>query len=364
MAEESFQEKSEQATPKRREESRQKGQVARSTELSTVAVLGAGLLSLWGLGSYMGARLMGLMQNTFANATTIQLDPTTVIPHLITWIEGYALTVAPVMALLALAALAVNFAQVGVVFSAESLMPKGERISPLKGLKRIFSKKGLVELAKGLFKIGIVGYVTYLTIKSEAEDFVGFVDMGVDQVFGLSTGIILTLGFRITMLLLILAVLDYAFQRWDYEKNLRMTRQEVKQELKQQEGDPLLRSRIRSLQRDMSRRRMMGEVERADVVVTNPTHVAVALRYKPADMAAPVVVAKGQRLIAEKIKELARQAGVPMVEDRPLARTLFEAVKIGDEIPEELFKATAEVLAFVFQLRRGRATREEVGGLT
>ena len=243
MAEESFQEKTEQATPKRREESRQKGQVARSTELSTVAVLGAGLLSLWGLGSYMGTRLTVFMQNIFVNATTIQLDPITVVPHLLSWIEDFALTVAPVMGLLVLAALAVNLAQVGVLFSADSLMPKGERISPLKGLKRIFSKKGLVELAKGLFKIGIVGYVTYLTILSEAEDFVGFVDLGVDQVFGLSAGMILTLGLRITMLLLILAVLDFAFQRWDHEKNLRMTRQEVKEELKQQEGDPLLGAR-------------------------------------------------------------------------------------------------------------------------
>lgn len=352
MAEESSQEKTEQPTQKRREEARRKGQVARSTELSTVVILAAGLLSLWGLGAYMGDRLRGLMTDIFTNGLSIDLDPTTVGPHLLTWMKGFAVIVAPMMALLMLAALAVNFAQVGVVFSTESLMPKGDRISPLSGIKRIVSKRGMVELAKGLFKIAIVGYVTYLTIVSEAPKFVGFVDMEVGQIFGLSGDMVLTLGFRITLLLVILAVFDFAFQRWDYDKNLRMTRQEVKEELKQQEGDPLMRSRIRSLQRDMSRRRMMGEVAEADVVVTNPTHVAVALKYKPAQMSAPLVVAKGQRLIAERIKELARQAEVPVVENQPLARAIFKAVQIGEEIPEELFKATAEVLAFVFQLRR------------
>jgi len=179
-----------------------------------------------------------------------------------------------------------------------------------------------VELSKGLLKIAIVGYVTYLTIKSETPVFVGYMDMEVAQILGLSADMILALGFRITLLLLIMAVLDFAFQRWDHNKNLRMTRQEVKEELKQQEGDPVMRSRIRSLQRDMSRRRMMGEVEEADVVVTNPTHVAVALKYKPEQMSAPLVVAKGQRLIAAKIKELARQAGVPVVENKPLARAV------------------------------------------
>ena len=146
--------------------------------------------------------------------------------------------------------------------------------------------------------------------------------------------------------------MDYAFQRWDHEKNLRMTRHEVREELKQQEGDPQIRARVRSLQRELAQKRMMDDVGQADVVVTNPTHVAVALRYAPEESAAPVVVAKGQRLIAEKIKELARLAGVPLVENKPLARALFKAVRIGDEIPEDLFKAVAEVLAFVFQLRR------------
>ena len=165
---------------------------------------------------------------------------------------------------------------------------------------------------------------------------------------------ILTLGFRLVLLLLLLAIFDYSFQRFDYEKNLRMTRQQVKQELKQQEGDPLIRARIRSIQREMSQRRMMDDVGSADVVVTNPTHVAVALRYDPVTMPAPVVLAKGQRLMAERIKDLARAAKVPLVENQPLARALFKAVQVGDQIPDELFRATAEVLAFVLQLKQRR----------
>lgn len=354
MAEESFQEKTEQATPKRREEARRKGQVARSAELSSVAILAVGLLALWGLGGYMCNRMRLLMVEVFTNGMAIQLDPVTVRPHLFTWIGGYVAIVAPMAILLAAGAVVVNIAQVGVLFTGEPLVPKGDRISPLSGLKRIFSKKGLVELAKGLFKVAIVAYLTYQTISSESDRFMGFVDMEVGQIFGISGEMVLALGFRLVLLLLILAVLDYAFQRWEYERNLRMTRQEVKEELKQQEGDPMIRSRIRALQREMSQRRMMADVGEADVVVTNPTHLAVALKYDPASMDAPLVLAKGQRLVAEKIKELARQAGVPLVENKPLAQVLFKTVQIGQEIPEELFRATAEVLAFVFGLKRRR----------
>ena len=352
MAEESFQEKSEQATPKRREESRKKGQVARSTELSSVAILAAGLLVLSAMGPHVYHRLGNFMVDLFTNGLTIQIDPLNFRLYALTWASHYFRIVAPIILLIAAAALAVNLAQVGILFTGEPLTPKFDRLSPLKGIKRIFSSRGLVELAKGLFKVAIVAYVTYLTIDGDIKFIVSFMDMEVGQIFSLCGGIFLKLAFRITLLLLILAILDYAFQRWDYEKNLRMTRQEVREELKQQEGDPLIRSRVRSLQREMAQQRMMDDVGTADVVVTNPTHVAVALCYDPEAMVAPRVVAKGQRLIAERIKELARQAGVPLVENKPLARALFKAVRIGDDIPEELFKAVAQVLAFVFQLRR------------
>ena len=352
MAEESFQEKTEQATPKRREEARQKGQVARSNELSSVAILLTGFLSMASLGAYMYDHLRDFTMHILLNSFTVELNIITIRSHVISWVASFGKIVAPMVVLLIAAALAVNYAQVGVLFAGKPLEPKFNRISPMSGIKRIFSSRGLVELGKGLFKIGAVAYITYLTIDAETDRIVSLIDMEVGQIFGLSGGIILSLGFRISLLLLVMAILDYSFQRYDYEKNLRMTRQEVREEVKQQEGDPQIRSRIRTLQREMSQQRMMGDVGQADVVVTNPTHIAVALRYNAEEMEAPAVLAKGQRLVAEKIKELARQAGVPLVENKPLARALFKAVQIGEEVPEELFKAVAEVLAFVFQLRK------------
>ena len=362
MAEESFQEKTEQATPKRRDDARKKGQVARSAELSSVAILMMGLLALWGLGGYMYDRLSGLMIEVFTNGMTMNIDSLTIQPHVTRWVTLFVTIVAPLVVVLVIAAVGVNVSQVGVLFTGQPLQPKAERISPLAGLKRIFSKKGLVELAKGLFKIGVVAIITYMTLESEADTLLALVDMTIGQIFGIGAEIVLDLGFRVALVLLLMAVLDYAFQRWDYENNLKMTKQELKEEQKQQEGDPVLRSRVRSLQRDMSRKRMMSDVGESDVVVTNPTHLAVALKYDPSKMVAPIVMAKGQRLVAQKIRELAREAGVPIVENKPLARALFKAVKVGQEIPEDLFRATAEVLAFVFQMRRGsKQVAMEVG---
>ena len=352
MAEESFQEKTEQATPKRREDARNKGQVARSTELSSVAILAAGLLALATLGSYLLDRLGNFMVDTLTNGIHAELDSINILGYIMGWGRDYATIVTPVVLFLMVAALVGNYAQVGVLFTGQPLLPKVNRLSPLTGIKRIFSARGLVELAKGLFKIGAVSYLTWFTIAAETDRMVAFMDMGIGQILILSGNIVLTLAFRITLLLLVMAILDYAFQRFDYEKNLRMTRQEVREELKQQEGDPLIRQRVRSLQREMSQRRMMDDVGSADVVVTTPTHLAVALQYDPETMPAPKVLAKGQRLVAQRIKELAREAGVPLVENKPLARALFKAVKIGDEIPEDLFKAVAQVLAFVFGLKR------------
>ena len=352
MAEESSQEKTEEATPKRREEARNKGQVARSSELSSVAILMSGVLALGGLGSYMYSKLSFFMVEMLSNAVFIELTPINVAGVLETWFNHYVLIVGPLIVVLVLAALLVNYAQVGILFTADPLIPKANRISPLSGVKRIFSSKGLVELLKGLFKIAAVAIMTYFTVKGELKSVVSYMDLGVGQIFLSSGGLILTLFFRIVLLLLIMALLDYVFQRWDYEKNLRMTRQQIKEEFKQQEGDPLVSARVRNLQREMSRKRMMDDVAKADVIITNPTHVAVALKYDIENMQAPLVLAKGQRLVAERIKELGRQVGIPLVENKPLARALFKAVRIGDEIPEDLFKAVAQVLAFVFQLKR------------
>ena len=352
MPDESFQEKNEQATPRRREEARNQGQVARSAELSSVAILLAGLMALSGMGAFMYRGLAQFTTHMLTDGFTIQLDPANTPAYIWDWAGTTTQVAAPLLVVLTAVALLINYAQVGAVFTGKPLMPKFDRINPLSGVTRLFSMHGLVELAKGLFKIAIIVYITYLTIANEAVNYIRFLDMEVGQIFALSGELILKLGYRILMALLVLSVLDYAFQRWEFEKSLRMSKQEIKEEFKQQEGDPHVRARIRSLQREMSRRRMMDDVPKADVVVTNPTHLAVALRYDPEAMAAPQVVAKGQRLMAQKIKEMAREAGVPLVEDKPLARALFKAAQVGDTVPEELFKAVAQVLAFVYQLKR------------
>ncbi len=352
MPEESFQERTEQATPRRREEARNQGQVARSSELSSVAILLAGLMALSGLGAYMYRGLAQFTTQMLSDGFTIQLDLGNATSYILDWAGATVQVAAPLLVVLAAVALLINFAQVGAVFTGKPLMPKFSRISPLSGIKRLISAQGLAELFKGLFKIAIIVYITYLTIAGEAVNYLLFLDMEVGQIFAFSGELVLKLGYRILVAMLFLSALDYDFQRWQFEKNLRMSRQEIKEEFKQQEGDPHVRARIRSLQREMSRRRMMDDVPTADVVVTNPTHVAVALRYDPERMAAPQVVAKGQRLMAQRIKEMAREAGVPLVEDKPLARALFKVAQVGDTVPEELFKAVAQVLAFVYQLKR------------
>ncbi|MBM3278002.1 MAG: flagellar biosynthesis protein FlhB [Candidatus Handelsmanbacteria bacterium] len=352
MPEESFQERTEQATPRRREEARNQGQVARSSELCSVAILLAGLLALSGLGAYMYRALAQFTTRMLTDGFTIQLDLANAPAYILDWAGLTTQVAAPLIIVLAAVALLINFAQVGAIVTGKPLEPKFNRISPLSGIKRLFSARGLVELIKGLFKIAIILYITYLTIGGEAANYIRFLDMEVGQIFAVSGELVLKLGYRILLAMLVLSVLDYAFQRWEFEKNLRMSRQEIKEEFKQQEGDPQVRARVRSLQREMARRRMMEDVPRADVVVTNPTHLAIALRYDPKEMAAPQVVAKGQRLMAQRIKEMARQAGVPLVEDKPLARALFKAVQVGDTVPEELFKAVAQVLAYVYQLKR------------
>lgn len=352
MPEESFQERTEQATPRRREEARNQGQVARSSELCSVAILLAGLLALSGLGAYMYRALAQFTTRMLTDGFTIQLDLANAPAYILDWAGLTTQVAAPLIIVLAAVALLINFAQVGAIVTGKPLEPKFNRISPLSGIKRLFSARGLVELIKGLFKIAIILYITYLTIGGEAANYIRFLDMEVGQIFAVSGELVLKLGYRILLAMLVLSVLDYAFQRWEFEKNLRMSRQEIKEEFKQQEGDPQVRARVRSLQREMAHRRMMEDVPRADVVVTNPTHLAIALRYDPKEMAAPQVVAKGQRLMAQRIKEMARQAGVPLVEDKPLARALFKAVQVGDTVPEELFKAVAQVLAYVYQLKR------------
>lgn len=351
MPEESFQEKTEKATPRRRQKAREKGRVAKSSELNSALILLAGLAALGLLVPGMSRKLMDIFRFFLSQGYSIQLNPANLCFYFIFILKGILLLLAPFLLVVTIAGVTSNLAQVGFLFTAEPLKPKLSALDPLSGFKRLLSIKGLFELPKAILKLAIIGIISYLTVRGKATQFFLLSQTGLNGTLMFIGKTALLLGLRVSLALLILAAIDCAFQKWDYEKKLRMTKEEVKEERKQYEGDPLVKARIRSVQRELARRRMMKEVPKADVIISNPTTLAVALRYDPEKMSAPQVVAKGARLLAQKILELAKKHNVPIVEDRKLARIIYRSVKIGEEIPVALYQAVAEVLSYIYRLK-------------
>ena len=262
-----------------------------------------------------------------------------------------AKTSIPLMVFIMIIGLAMNLAQVGLNFSTETISFDPNKLNPINGAKRMFSKRSLVELIKSLLKIIIIGYFIITYLKDEVFQIPKLIYMDIFAGLNKMSDTIFFLAFKIIGVFIVMAVLDFAYQKWQNLQDLKMSKQEVKEEFKQQEGDPKIKGKIRQKQRQMAMARMMQEVPQADVIVTNPTHFAVALKYQ-SGMSAPIVIAKGQDLVAQKIKEIARESKVPIVENKPLARALFAAVEIGAAIPQELYKAVAEVLAYVYRLKK------------
>jgi flagellar biosynthetic protein FlhB len=353
MAEEPAGEKTEKATPRRREEARKKGEVAKSREIPAVMVLLTGLLVLYLGGQHLWQQLTVRSAQWFHQAGTYSLNPSTITALNRELIVFLLTALAPI--LLAVTAMAVlsNYVQVGTLFALELIKPDLSKINIFKGLKRLFSLQSWVELLKSIGKLLIIGGVAATTIQKEIPAIVPLLEQPLPDIMGYILRVSLAIFFKALLAMLVLAGLDYFFQRYRYEKRLRMSPQELKEEFKQTEGDPLIKSRIRSIQREMARRRMMSEVPKADVVITNPTHLAVALRYQQ-DLIAPQVVAKGAGLIAEKIKEVARRHGVPLVENKAVAQTLFKTVDLGQFIPPGAYQVVAEVLAYVYRLKNKR----------
>ncbi len=352
MADEKSQdEKTEQPTPRKLEEARKKGQVARSQELNSIVIIFMGMLALLIFSSHILSNLIHSFHFNFNKIGTTEVTTATFYNLFIANGATLAKIVVPVMMLLAVTGLLINLAQVGVNFSMEAISPKFDKFNIIKGFKKKFSTRTLFNLVRDVLKVILIAYVTYLTYKSEMKNYIPLADQELGQIFSFACRVALKIMLRASGVLLFLAILDYAYQKYDHIKGLKMTKQEIKDEMKQHEGDPLIKMRIRRIQRDMAHARMLQEVEKADVVVTNPIHIAVALRYDVDTMSAPKVVAKGERLLAEKIKEIAEKAGVPIVENKPLARALFEAVDIGMSVPAKLYKAVAEVLAYVYRLK-------------
>lgn len=376
MAEGDLQEKTEQATSRKRSEARKKGQVGKSREIPSVAVLLAGLSTLYLFGAYMYNHIKSLMHDTFSMIAV----PNHSLPGFMEFgnivMERFIAIVLPVMIAVFVMAILSNVIQVGWLVSSESLTPKLSRISPIKGIQRLFSKQTLMELFKSMAKLAMVGVIAYVTVKGEMDNFQSLADMEVQAILLYVLKVAFKVFIRVSMAMIFLAVLDYAFQKWQFEQQLKMTRQEVKEEYKQTEGDPLVKSRIKKIQYETAKRRMMQEVPKADVVepavarhpaavasrmmqevpnadvvVTNSVRLAIALRYEGSEMSAPKVLAKGAGEVAERIKTLAREHDIPIFENMELAKDLYKMVEIGNEIPSKLYRAAADVLAYVYQLK-------------
>jgi len=348
----SDQERTEQATSKRREEAREKGQVARSQEVVSVSILVASLIFFYFGGSTLLLKTMDVMTAGFREAARTDLTQDTLTLIIISYIiKGFGILF-PMLIAVMIAAVLGNVLQVGFMFSSDALMPKIDKISPAMGFKRLFSMRSIVELLKGILKICIIGGVAYVIIRNEFDNMIPLADQSVWGMLNYIGRICFKILLATTVVLVFLAALDYAYQRWEFEKNIRMTKQEIRDEYKNTEGDPMIKARIRRIQREMARKRMMAEVPKATVVVTNPTHLAIAIKYEPISMSAPIVVAKGADIIAEKIRQIAGENDIPIIENKPLAQVLYKIVKLNHPVPENLYKAVAEVLAFVYEQKK------------
>lgn len=353
MAADSDLEKTEPASARRLEQAREDGDVPRSRELSAVASLVAGGSLLWVMGSSLESSLAVMLHDALSFPRVLAFDTAALLEHGVHLFGQVLWAMLPFVAIIIAVTICAPLVVGGWLFSSKALMPRFDRLDPIAGVGRLFSLQSLGELGKGLAKTLLVGLAAWYVFRSEAEVVLSLASTPVEGA-GRTLGKLLFFAFvPMAGVLAVIAAFDVPWQRWQYAKKLMMTREEVRQEHKEQEGNPEIKGRIRAQQRAMARRRMMAEVPKADVVVTNPTHYAVALKYSDADDAAPIVLAKGADEVAAKIREIAAEHEIPMLEAPPLARALFRHTEPGDAIPERLYTAVAQVLAYVYQLRAG-----------
>ncbi|MGD9212308.1 MAG: flagellar biosynthesis protein FlhB [Desulfobacteraceae bacterium] len=344
------QEKTEQPTGKKLSKAREKGQVAHSREIPSVMILLGSLGVFMLAGSWMFSELTNITSLLLKDSASITWTITT-LTRLGWQLFGQVIRLlAPLFLVIILLGIAGNVVQIGFLFTTEPLQLKFSKLNPISGFKRFFSLRSIVELAKSLLKLALIGWVAYITVRKEMDAIPLLLQAEVPQILAFIGKVAVRIIWFTVLVLMLLAALDFFYQRWQHEKELRMTKQEKKDEFKQTEGDPAVKARIRSAQKEMMRRRMMEAIPQATVVITNPTHLAVALRFEN-NYQAPVVVAKGAGVLAEKIRSIAKAHDIPIVEQKPLAQALYKTVEIGHFIPAELYRAVAEVLAYVYRLK-------------
>lgn len=353
MADDSGQEKTEQASEKRRREFREKGQVAQSREVQTAALLTTSLLLWFFYAPFFWAQLSRLVATFWRTAGELEMTPLSIVNLMTATFGKMALMLAPPLILVLVAGFLASFLQIGWLFTGKPLVPDLKKLDPVEGAKKFVSKRSLVELVKSLAKVLLVGVIAFRAVSAEFEQALYLIDMDVSETVRYVGRVGAVVLLKSSGVLILLAVLDFLFVRWEMEQKMKMSKQEQKEEYKETEGDPYIKSRIRSIQQQVARKRMMAEVPKADVIITNPTHLSIALAYRRGEMEAPQVVAKGADHLAMRIRDLAREHNIPMVENVPVARALYK-VEIGREIPEEMFKAVAEILAYVYNVKRNK----------
>ena len=351
MAEDSGQERTEEATAKRRQDFREKGQVAQSKEVATAALLTMSLLLWVFYARHFWSGLLSIYNNLLRMMADFHATPMAIVNLLWEMVAVMAELLWPVFLLTFVVGFLASFLQVGPLFSTKVFQPELSKFDPIKGMAKFVSKRSAVELVKSMAKISLIGFVAYRTVANEFDTALTLPMLDLNQTLIFLAQVAFVVLGKTCGIIILLAVIDFAFSRYEMEQKMKMTKQEVKEEFKETEGDPQLKARVRSMQQEMARKRMMSEVPKADVIVTNPTHLSVALSYQRSEMDAPKIVAKGADHLALRIRESAREHKVPIIENKPVARALYKQ-EVGDEIPEEMFTAVAELLAYVYSLKK------------
>ncbi len=348
------------ASQRRREQARERGDVTKSRELISAAMILGGALFIYAMGEVSVKRLIEIASTTWSLALPAPTNPENLHHLILTLINGTLAIILPMVGFFCVIAMVASIGQYGLLWSDEALAPNWSRVNPLTGFGRLFSINAIFEFGKTFLKFLVIGFVVYLIAKKEIPALLVSIQLAPNQILMDIARVVTHLLFFSGLVVAVIGAADYGFQWFEHEKKLRMTLQEMKEELRQTEGNPLVKARVRSIQRQMARKRMMTEVPKAAVIITNPTHLAIALSYDASNMGVPKVVAKGAGFIAQRMREIGAAHGIPLVENKPLAQTLYKTVSLGGDIPSSLYRAVAEILVYVYKLR-GDAAASSAG---